>query len=186
MEDNQIVSLFWDRDERAIAETDLKYHSFCFGVAWNLLTNKQDSEECVNDTWFAAWRSIPPKRPLKLPTFLGKITRGYAIDMLRKKYAAKRMDSHIVDIHDEVLELNHAVVNQLEAHMERQDILRILEGFLSGLSNKQHDIFLMRYWSMDSLQEIAQKYHTSEGYIKQNLGRSKAKLQKRLEKEGYL
>lgn len=88
MEDNQIVSLFWDRDERAIAETDLKYHSFCFGVAWNLLTNKQDSEECVNDTWFAAWRSIPPKRPLKLPAFLGKITRGFAIDMLRKKYAA--------------------------------------------------------------------------------------------------
>ncbi len=186
MEDNQIVSLFWNRDETAITEVDRKYHSFCFRIAWNLLTNKLDSEECVNDTWFAAWGCIPPNRPYKLPAFLGKITRGFALDILRKKYAAKRVDTHIVDIHEEVLELNHTVVNCIESHMERQDILHIIERFLSELSDKQHDIFLLCYWSMKPIRDIALEYHTSEGYIKQSLLRSKKKLKKMLEEEGYL
>lgn len=186
MEDNQIVSLFWNRDENAITETDRKYHTFCFRIAWNLLTNKPDSEECVNDTWFAAWKNIPPSRPLKLPAFLGKITRGFALDRLRKKYAVKRVDTHIADITEEVVELNRAVVNCIDMHMERQDILRIIEHFLSKLPNKQHDIFLCRYWSMEPIRDIAMRYHTSEGYIKQSLQRSKKKLQIMLEEEGYL
>ena len=102
MEDNYIIDLFWSRDENAIQLVDKKYRSTCYSIAWKILMNREDSEECVNDTWFAAWRYIPPKRPPKLVAFLGKITRGFAIDMLRKKHAAKRMDMHIVDITEEV------------------------------------------------------------------------------------
>lgn len=84
MEDTYIIELFWSRDESAIQLVDKKYNSTCYSIAWKLLMNREDSEECVNDTWFAAWRYIPPKRPPKLVAFLGKITRGFAIDMLRK------------------------------------------------------------------------------------------------------
>lgn len=84
MEDNYIIDLFWSRDENAIQLVDKKYRSTCYSIAWKILMNREDSEECVNDTWFAAWRYIPPKRPPRLVAFLGKITRGFAIDMLRK------------------------------------------------------------------------------------------------------
>ena len=102
MNDTYIIDLFWKRDENAIKMVDEKYNSFCYSIAWRILTNREDSEECVSDTWFAAWRYIPPKKPSKLAAFLGKITRGFAIDMLRKKYAMKRVDMHISDIKEEV------------------------------------------------------------------------------------
>ena len=89
MEDVDIIDLFWVRDEKGIELVDKKYHSVCYSIAWRILTNREDSEECVNDTWFAAWRYIPPQRPPKLVAFLGKITRGFAIDMLRKKTCSK-------------------------------------------------------------------------------------------------
>ena len=108
MEDTYIIDLFWRRDENAIQLVDKKYNSTCYSIAWKILMNREDSEECVNDTWFAAWRYIPPKRPPKLVAFLGKITRGFAIDMLRKKHAAKRMDMHIANITEEVESLNTA------------------------------------------------------------------------------
>lgn len=102
MDDIYIINLFWNRDENAIKLVDEKYRPTCYSIAWRILSNREDSEECVGDTWFAAWRYIPPKKPPRLIAFLGKITRGFAIDMLRKKYAAKRVDMHIADITEEV------------------------------------------------------------------------------------
>ena len=113
MEDTYIIDLFWRRDENAIQLVDKKYNSTCYSIAWKILMNREDSEECVNDTWFAAWRYIPPKRPPKLVAFLGKITRGFAIDMLRKKHAAKRTDMHIADITEDVESLNIAIMHNL-------------------------------------------------------------------------
>lgn len=124
MEDTYIIDLFWRRDENAIKLVDKKYNAVCYSIAWKILTNREDSEECVNDTWFAAWRYIPPKRPPRLVAFLGKITRGLAIDMLRKKYAAKRMDMHITDITEEVESLNTAIIHDLDEHIF--DILCLL------------------------------------------------------------
>lgn len=186
MEDIQIVTLFWNRDESAIKEVDLKYHNLCYGIAWNLLSNNEDSEECVNDTWFATWKYIPPKRPLKLPPFLGKITRGFAVDMLRKKYAAKRTDMHVVDVVNEVSGLNTTVVRSLDEHMEMQELVKIINDFLVDLSAKDRDIFIQRYWLMYPLKEIAIRHKTSAGAIKQNLFRSRNRLQKVLEREGHL
>ena len=102
MEDTDIIELFLNRSEEAIRQTDIKYSKLCFGIAWNILLNKEDSEECVNDTWLITWNEIPPKIPKILSAFLGKITRNQAIDCLRRKNAFKRPDSHMADINGEL------------------------------------------------------------------------------------
>ena len=186
MEDTYIIELFWSRDESAIQLVDKKYNSTCYSIAWKLLMNREDSEECVNDTWFAAWRYIPPKRPPKLVAFLGKITRGFAIDMLRKKHAAKRIDMHIADITEDVESLNIAIMHNLDEHMEAGKLIEIINRFLGGLSDRDRDIFVQRYWVMESIKNIATRHKMSEGAIKQNLLRNKRKLKKILEKEGRL
>lgn len=186
MEDTYIIDLFWRRDENAIKLVDKKYNAVCYSIAWKILTNREDSEECVNDTWFAAWRYIPPKRPPRLVAFLGKITRGFAIDMLRKKYAAKRMDMHITDITKEVESLNTAIIHDLDEHMEAEELIEIINNFLSNLSDRDRDIFVQRYWVMESIKNIAARHKMSEGAIKQNLLRNKKKLKKILESEGRL
>ena len=98
MKDNEIISLFELRDEHAIEALSDKYHPYCYKIAWNLLTNKEDSEECLNDTWFSVWSLIPPKKPSVLSHFCGRITRNLSIDRLRKKYADRRPDVHMADV----------------------------------------------------------------------------------------
>lgn len=186
MNDAYIIDLFWNRDENAIKIVDEKYNSFCYSIAWRILTNREDSEECVNDTWFAAWKYIPPKKPSRLAAFLGKITRGFAIDMLRKKYAVKRMDMHITEIKEEVQDLNMAVVHNFEEHIEEEELIEIINSFLAGLSKRDRDIFVQRYWGMEALKHIAARHQISEGAVKQNLLRNKRKLKKLLEREGRL
>ena len=178
MEDTYIIDLFWRRDENAIQLVDKKYNSTCYSIAWKILMNREDSEECVNDTWFAAWRYIPPQRPPKLVAFLGKITRGFAIDMLRKKHAAKRMDMHIAGITEDVESLNIAIMHNLDEHMEEKELIEIINRFLGGLSDRDRDIFVQRYWVMESIKNIAARHKMSEGAIKQNLLRNKRKLKK--------
>lgn len=186
MEDAYIIDLFWKRDENAIELVDKKYNSVCYSIAWKILTNREDSEECVNDTWFAAWRYIPPQRPPRLVAFLGKITKGFAIDMLRKKYAVKRVDMHIADITEEVESLNTAIIHNLDEHIEAGELIEIINNFLGNLSSGDRDIFVQRYWVMESIKNIAARHKMSEGAIKQNLLRNKKKLKKILEKEGRL
>ncbi len=186
MEDTYIIDLFWNRDERAIRLVDKKYNRTCYAIAWKILMNREDSEECVNDTWFAAWRYIPPQRPPRLVAFLGKITRGFAIDTLRKKYAAKRTDMHIADIADETESLNTAIVHRLEEHIEAEELIEIINRFLRGLSDRDRDIFVQRYWLMEPVKNIAGRHRLTEGAVKQNLLRNKRKLKKILEKEGRL
>lgn len=98
MEDTHIINLFLERSEDAIRQVEVKYEKFCFKIAWNILYNTEDSEECVNDTWLITWNKIPPKTPTKLSAFLGKITRNLALDNFRKKNASKRADTHMMDI----------------------------------------------------------------------------------------
>lgn len=186
MNDAYIIDLFWNRDENAIKLIDEKYNSFCYSIAWRILTNREDSEECVSDTWFAAWRYIPPQKPPKLVAFLGKITRGFAIDMLRKKYASKRVDMHIVDIAEEVESLNVAVIHDLDEQIEAEELIKIINNFLGDLSDRDRDIFIQRYWVMESIKNIAVRHKMSEGAIKQNLLRNKKKLKRILEKEGRI
>ena len=100
MEDIHIINLFLERSEDAIRQVEVKYEKFCFKIAWNILYNTEDSEECANDTWLITWNKIPPKTPTKLSAFLGKITRNLALDNFRKKNASKRADTHMDNIKD--------------------------------------------------------------------------------------
>ena len=100
MEDIHIINLFLERSEDAIRQVEVKYEKFCFKIAWNILYNTEDSEECVNDTWLITWNKIPPKTPTKLSAFLGKITRNLALDNFRRKNASKRADTHMDNIKD--------------------------------------------------------------------------------------
>lgn len=152
MEDAKIVELFWERKECAIQAASDKYNSFCFRIAYKILYSREDSEECVNDTWFAAWRYIPPKKPSVLSAFLGRITRGFAIDCLRKKSAAKRIDQHMIPITEEVESLNQAMACAME---KEDDLTELFNDFLRSLKPKDRDIFVRRYWYMDSLKEIS-------------------------------
>ena len=100
MEDIHIINLFLERSEDAIRQVEVKYEKFCFKIAWNILYNTEDSEECVNDTWLITWNKIPPKTPTKLSAFLGKITRNLALDNFRKKNASKSADTHQDNLKD--------------------------------------------------------------------------------------
>lgn len=184
MEDEKIIGLFWERDESAIQETDRKYGSFCYQIAWKLLTEREDSRECVNDTWFSAWRYMPPNWPERLGAFLGKITRGLAIDRLRKRYAKKRMEGQITLILDETRYLSEAVTQSLEERMEREELIGLINCFLRELSPEDRDMFVQRYWFTEPVKEIAKRHQRSEGAVKQKLLRMRRKLKKMLEENG--
>lgn len=176
MEDIHIINLFLERSEDAIRQVEVKYEKFCFKIAWNILYNTEDSEECVNDTWLITWNKIPPKTPTKLAAFLGKITRNLALDNFRKKNASRRADTHMMDICGEVKKLENTIKDYVEEDIKKKEILNILEKFLSDLKVGDRDIFVRRYWYMDNIKDIAKRHGCSETKIKSSLFRSRNKL----------
>lgn len=186
MEDIQIIEMFFRREETAIRELSAKYQPYCYKIAWNILNNKEDSEECVNDTWFSVWSAIPPSRPSVLSAFLAKITRGHAIDCLRKKHAAKRMDTHITYIEQETEIIDKLISHSLDDAMAEKELIRIINRFLKNLPEADRDIFLRRYWYMDKAEDIARRHGKTVNGIKMNLYRSRKKLYKLLRAEGSI
>ena len=174
MDDKQIVDLYWERSETAISETSKKYGKYCRYIAFNILRNDEDSEECVNDTYLRAWNSIPPNRPSVLKTFLGKITRNLSLDRYELLNAKKR---------NEIQECIPSL-DSTENIVEEIALTDILNRFLSSLSLEQRKIFMRRYWYLSPIKEIATEYGMSESKIKMSLFRSRNELKKLLEKEG--
>ena len=183
MEDTEIIDLFWNRDETAIQELSSKYSSYCYKIAWNLLENHEDAQECLNDTWYAAWNRMPPHRPVVLSAFVGKIARGFAIDFFRKKYANKRAESRRKDVCGEMDELSFSYT--VEEQMAEKELLEAIEKFLWKLRETDRDIFIRRYWYLDSIKEIPKRHGLTEGCIKNNLCR-KSKKQYRILKQELL
>lgn len=184
MEDTEIIELFWKRDETAIQELSSKYSGYCYKIAWNLLENREDTEECLNDTWFAAWKYMPPQRPSVLSVFLGRITRGFAIDTFRKKHAAKRKEADFHRVYEEMEGMNFSY--SVEEQMAEKELVKTIEKFLWKLSEADRDIFIRRYWYFDTIKEIAQRHGVSQGCIKTNLYRNRKKLYHILRKEALL
>lgn len=185
MEDFKIVQLFWDRNETAIQEISLKYGKLCFFIANNILFNREDAEECVNDTWLQAWRSIPPKKPNPLSVFLSRITRNLAIDIYRKRNAGKRMNNHFMDICGEIEEFGFPQEDYAEQYAKREEILQRLNVFLDSLSERDRDIFVRRYWFIDPIRTIARRHGCTENKIKSILFRSRLKLKSYMEDTEY-
>lgn len=183
MDDKQIVDLYFERSETAISETARKYGKYCRYIAFNILHNNEDSEECVNDTYLRAWNSIPPHRPTALKTFLGKITRNLSLDKYDRLNAKKRNGGQMSLIFDEIQECLPASDNT-ENIIDEMALTDILNRFLSSLSLEQRKIFMRRYWYISPVKEIAAEYGISESKVKMSLLRSRNELKKMLEKEG--
>lgn len=183
MEDNQIIDLYFARSEQAIQETDTKYGGYCYSIAYNILTNQEDAEESVSDTYLSAWNAIPPRRPSLLAAFLGKVTRNISLDRWRKYRAFKRGGGQ-VEIALE--ELKDCVSGEASAEEKaiRREILASLNKFLETLNDVERNIFLCRYWYLDSIAEIAEKSGFSDSKVKSMLHRIRKRLNAHLEKEG--
>lgn len=183
MTDTQIIDLYWARSEEAIAATSAAYGGYCSAIAWNILQNREDTEECLSDTWHRAWRSIPPERPNPLRVWLGKITRNLALDRWRAARADKRGGGQTQLLLDE---LEHCLPagDGPERQLEDKEIAAVISAYLRTLSQSARIIFLRRYWYGDSIDAIAQSMGLGQGAVKSSLFRTRAGLKKRLEQEG--
>lgn len=183
MDDNQIIALYWARSENAISETAKKYGNYCHRVALRILDSREDSEECVNDTWLKAWEAIPPTWPEHLSAFLGRITRNLALQRHEKYNAAKRGSGQVpLALHE--LESCIPGKGDVEKIIDEMVLTEILNRFLEGLPPESRRIFVRRYWYLHSVKEIAEEYRLSESKVKVTLFRTRRKLRQLLEKEG--
>ena len=183
MDDNGIIGLYWERSERAITETANKYNGYCYSIAYNILANKEDSEESVSDTWLTAWNVIPPRRPSVLAAFLGKITRHISIDRWRVRTAQKRGGGEVAVALDELGECVSGGLTPEQA-VERKELVTSFNRFLDTLSETERSVFLCRYWYLDTVPSIAVSFGFSKSKVTSMLHRTRKKLRVHLEKEG--
>ena len=184
MDDSKIVSLYWNRNEQAITESEEKYGEYCYRIAFYILNEKNDADESVNDTWLAAWNSMPPHKPNVLKTFLGKITRRLSIDKLKRKNAEKR-GGEIAEVLDELSEFISPSGDPI-AEMEKDMLDKTINTFVRELRDTEQRVFLCRYWYAKPVKEIAKLFGFSESKVKIMLMRTRNKLKERLETEGLL
>ena len=185
MKDEQIVDLYWARDERALAETEAKYGVYCLAIARNILSDGADAEECVNDTYLGAWNAMPDARPAMLSAFLGKITRRLALDRWRAKYAAKRGGGETPLVLEELSECVPAGDSPEDA-LAARELEKAVNDFVRGLPPVEMGVFLRRYWYLESVKDTARRLGFSQSKVKSMLARTRKKLRAHLEKEGLL
>ncbi len=181
MTDEQILDLYWSRDEQAISCTDHIYGSKLLRIAARILCSREDSEECVSDTYLKTWETIPPKRPAYFFAYLAKICRHLAFGKLDWDHAAKR-NAELISLTEE---LQLCIPDKSwERRIEGEEIGHLLNEFLAVLPKESRLIFLRRYWYCDSVAEISNRYGISQSKVKTNLHRTRGKLRAFLEKEG--
>lgn len=183
MEDSKIIDLYWARKEQALSETDAKYGNYCRTIAHNILHNLEDTEECVSDTWLHAWNAMPPQRPGVLSAFLGRITRNLSFDRCKYQQAEKRGGGALPLALDELGECVPAG-ERVEQTLEERELAAAIDRFLRTLPEKECNIFLRRYWYVDSVSDIAVRYGMKENTVKSVLFRTREKLRAFLGKEG--
>ena len=184
MKDEQIVQLYWDRDEQAIPATSDKYGSYCTSIARNILGNPEDAEECVNDTYFNAWNSMPPHRPGILSTFLGKITRNLSFNRYKHNTAGKRGGGELPAVLEELSELVSGR-EDVEQALDQKELIKAVDTFLDRLSPKNRSIVICRYWHTDSSSEIAVRHNMNDGAVSMTLYRIRLKLHNYLLERGF-
>lgn len=185
MEDTQIIGLYFSRNEEALAHTSEKYGGLCMTIAQRILNSRPDSEECVNDTWLGAWNAIPPARPLSLAAFLGKITRNLAVDRLRRRTAQKRGSGEYADSLDELSECIPSGVD-VERQFESVQLSAAIERWLGSLSREKRAAFILRYFYLKPVAEVAADLDISLSKTAAILRRERISLKNALEKEGYI
>ena len=184
MEDSKIVDLYWDRNEEAIVCTRQKYGAYLLKISRNILSDLQDSEECVSDTYLAAWNTMPENRPKVLSTYLGKIVRQLSIDVLRKKNSIKRGGSEYLLSYDELSEDITDGSDPLQV-LETKQLSKCISDFLKKAGKTERDLFIGRYYFFDSIKEIASYSGLSESNVKTMLFRLRRDLKDHLKNEGF-
>ena len=181
MTDSQLIALFWERNEDAIVETDRAYGRRLFAISDRILHSEQDAEESVSDTYMKTWETIPPQRPSHFFAYLAKLCRNCSLMRLEWNSAAKRT-AQIVTLTKEMEEC--IPDRREELRLEREELERLLNAFLDSISRESRIIFLRRYWYMDSVAQIADRFRISQSKVKTQLHRTRRKLKQFLEKEG--
>lgn len=185
MDDREIVALYLKRSESAIWETQQKYGTYCTTIARNITASAQDAEECVSETWLRTWNSIPPQKPLFLKAFLAKITRNLALDRVRQENAACRGGGSVPLALDELAECLPSR-DSVEEQVDARELGRAISAFVRQLKQRDGDLFLRRYFYMDSLEDAAAFVGMSPKNAAVSLHRSRKKLEAFLREEGYV
>ena len=178
IDDEKIIELFFERSEQAIRELDIKYGKICHNLSYNIVNNRQDAEECVNDAYLGAWNAIPPARPNPLLTYICKIVRNISLKIYYRKEAAKRSSQYTIAM--EEIEACIAAPNAVEAEIEARELACIIGDFLDTLTAENRVIFMRRYWFADSYKDIAEFVGLSEKNVSVRLTRIRQKMKEYL------
>lgn len=184
MDDKSIVDLFWQRNDQAITKTAEKYEPYLRSIAFRILGDPSDAEECVNDTYHAAWDSIPPHKPAVLSTYLGKLTRRISLKVLRSRSAQKRGNNEVTLSLDELSECIPAG-SCLDDAIEFKELVALINAFLASLPITERRVFILRYWHALPILSICKQLGYSKSKVESMLHRTRVKLKNQLEKEGY-
>lgn len=183
MEDSQIIELYFARNQQALSESQEKYGAYCNAVARNILSDVRDVDESVNQTWYEAWKSIPPEKPVVLSAYLGKITRNISLNILRSHSAQKRK----ADFAESYNELDELIGSgSIEDEIFTKQLAESVNEFIGELPEIQRKVFVCRYWYFDSIDEISSRFGFTEGKVKSMLYRVRKNLRKYLEQEAFL
>ena len=185
MSDEEIIALYWQRDENAIRATDAKYRDYLMAIARNIVRDLRDCEECLNDTYLDAWNAIPPKRPTLLQAFLATIMRRTAIDRYRANTRDKRVPTDAIDSFDE-LEYVIAGGEPPAKMAEAEHLAALISGYVRTLSRRRKYVFMARYFAARSIAEVAEALSCSEATVNRDIARIRDELRTLLEKKGYL
>ncbi len=185
MEDEKIIDLYFERNESAISETAEKYGNYLYKIAFNILSDNEDSEESVNDTYMSAWNTIPPEKPNIFSAFLSKITRYISLNRYRAGKAEKRGGGEIDTAFEEIEECVSDKSNIYD-EIETKELAEIISDYLKKLPETERKIFVCRYYYLDSLSDISKQFGFSKSKVASMLHRTRKKILSHLEKEGVL
>ena len=185
MEDEKIIDLYFERNESAISETAEKYGNYLYKIAFNILSDNEDSEERVNDTYMSAWNTIPPEKPNVFSAFLSKITRYISLNRYRAGKAEKRGGGEIDTAFEEIEECVPDKSNIYD-EIETKELAEIISDYLKKLPETERKIFVCRYYYLDSLSDISKQFGFSKSKVASMLHRTRKKILSHLEKEGVL
>lgn len=182
--DELILDLYFERSEEAIEATMETYGGLLRSLAWNILSDHEDVEECLNDTYLAAWNSIPPQRPEYLKAWLARIVRNRSLDRVRARGREKRGGGQVPLVLDELEDLlpSDSDINRL---VEGEELSRLISSYLRKQTDRRRIIFLQRYYYASSIREIAEEHKSTEGAVKVLLHRMRRELKEELEEQGY-
>ena len=183
LEDEKIIDLFWQRNENAISETDRKYGELVFKIAYNILYDKGDSEECQNDTYLDIWNAIPPTRPRVFVAFIVKIARRISIDLYRKKSSKKMIPS---EFKTSIEELEYCLQgeSEIDESLYAKELVKLINSYLRTLNEKQRYIFVGRFYFASSVEELAREIGTTPSNVYKALEKIKKGLKSYLARKG--